>query len=56
MLLFSRGIQSDNDIEDDLFCQRLYENYLQNPDPKKHESITVEELATREGIELWNIQ
>lgn len=42
----------DDDIEDDLYCQKLYEDYLNNPDPEKHETITPEELAAQEGIEL----
>lgn len=52
LLLFLKGVQFDDDIEDDLYCQKLYEDYLNNPDPKKHESITIEELAAREGIHL----
>lgn len=56
LLIFLKGMQFDDDIEDDLYCQRLYEDYLNNPDPEKHKSITIEELAAREGIKLWNIQ
>ncbi len=52
LLLFLKGMQFDDDIEDDLYCQKLYEDYLNNPDPEKDESITLEELAAREGIEL----
>ncbi len=52
LLLFLQGVQFDDDIEDDLFCQKMYEDYLNDPDPGKHEAITIEELATREGIEL----
>ena len=52
LLLFLKGIQFDDDIEDDLYCQKMYEDYLNDPDPEKDESITLEELAAREGIEL----
>lgn len=52
LLLFLRGMQFDDDLEDDLYCQRLYEDYLNDPDPEKHETITIEELAAREGIDL----
>lgn len=52
LLLFLQGIQFDDDIEDDLFCQKMYEDYLNDPDPAKHETITIEELAAREGIDL----
>lgn len=52
LLLFLKGIQFDDDIEDDLYCQKLYEDYLNDPDPEKDEEITLEELAAREGIKL----
>ena len=52
LLLFLRGMQFDDDIEDDLYCQKLYQDYLRNPDTQKHDTITLEELAAREGIEL----
>lgn len=52
LLMFLKGMQFDDDIEDDLFCQKMYEDYLNNPDPEKHETITIEELAAREGIDL----
>lgn len=52
LLLFLQGMQFDDEIEDDLYCQKLYEDYLNNPDPDKHETITIEELAARENIEL----
>jgi len=52
LLLFLKGVQFDDDIEDDLYCQKLYEDYLNDPDPEKDEEITLEELAAREGIEL----
>lgn len=52
LLLFLKGMQFDDDMEDDLYCQKLYEDYLSDPDPEKHETITLEELAAQEGIEL----
>lgn len=52
LLLFLKGIQFDDDIEDEIYCQKLYEDYLNDPDPEKDEEITLEELAAREGIEL----
>lgn len=52
LLLFLKGIQFDDDMEDDLYCQKLYEEYLNDPDPEKDVGITIEELAAREGIEL----
>ena len=52
LLLFLRGMQFDDEIEDDLYCERLVEDYLNDPSPDKHDTITLEELAKREGIEL----
>lgn len=52
ILIFLKGIQFDNDIEDDLYCEHLAEEYLNDPDPHKTDSITIEELAAREGITL----
>lgn len=52
LLLFLKGIQFDDDMEDDLYCQKLYEDYLNDSDPEKHETTTLEELAAREGIRL----
>ena len=52
LLLFLRGIAFDDELEDDLYCEKLVEDYLNDPAPSKHETITLEELAKREGIEL----
>ena len=52
ILLFLKGVQFDDELEDDLFCERLVEEYLNDPDPEKHDAISIEELARREGIEL----
>lgn len=52
ILTFLKGVQFDDEIEYDLYCEQLVEDYLNNPDPQKHESITLEELAKREGISL----
>ena len=52
LLLFLQGMQFDDEIEDDLYCEKLVDDYLNDPDPEKDEGITIEELAAREGIEL----
>ena len=52
ILLFLKGIEFDDDIEDDLYCEKLVEEYLADPDPEKHDAITIEEFAQREGIAL----
>lgn len=52
LLTFLRGMLFDDEMEDDLYCERLVENYLNDTSPDKHETITLEELAKREGVEL----
>lgn len=52
LLLFLRGMLFDDEIEDDMYCERLVENYLNDSSPDKHDIITLEELAKREGVEL----
>lgn len=52
LLLFLRGMLFDDELEDDLYCEHLVETYLNDSSPDKHETISLEELARREGIEL----
>ena len=52
LLLFLRGIEFDDEIEDDLYCEKLVEDYLNNIDEENNQGITIEELAKREGIKL----
>jgi len=52
LLLFLRGMLFDDEMEDDLYCERLVEDYLNDTSPDKHDTITLKELAEREGIEL----
>ena len=51
LLVFLKGMAFDDDLEDDLFCERLYQSYLDDPDPDKHETISLEALMKQEGIE-----
>lgn len=52
LLLFLRGMQFDDEIEDDLYCERLVEDYLNDTSPDKYDTITLEELAKQAGVEL----
>lgn len=52
LLLFLRGMLFDDEIEDDLYCERLVEDYLNDTSPDKHDTITIEELAKQVGVEL----
>ena len=50
--MFLRGMLFDDEIEDDLFCEQLAMRYLLDTSPDKHDTITLEELAHMEGIDL----
>ena len=52
LLIFLQGMKLDDDIEDDLYCEHLVEEYLDNDDPEKHETISLEDFARQEGIQL----
>ena len=44
LLLFLQGMQFDDEIEDELYCERLMDDYRSDASPDKHETITLEEL------------
>lgn len=54
ILMFLRGVEFDDELEDDRFCEKLVDDYLKDDSPDKHESISLEEFAAQEGIALRN--
>jgi len=52
--LFLKGVQFDDEIEDEICCQKLYEDYLNDPDPEKDETYTLEECKKEWGIDVSN--
>ncbi len=52
LLVFLKGMQFDDEMEDDLFCENLLESYLKDEDPDKHEAVTLESFAAKEGVLL----
>lgn len=52
ILMFLRGVEFDDELEDDRFCEKLVDVYLNDDSPDKHESISLEEFAAQEGIAL----
>lgn len=52
ILLFLRGVELDDDIEDEIFCENLYQKYLDDESPDKHDTIPLEDLAKELGVEL----
>lgn len=47
---YLQGIMADDEAEDDLFCEQLYQNYLNDPD--RGEYMAGEDLAKELGIAL----
>lgn len=51
VLAYLQGITAD-EAEDDLYCERLVEDYLNDTSLDKHETISLEALAEQEGVQL----
>lgn len=52
ILLFLKGVEFDDEMEDDVFCENMVQRYLNDDSPDKHDTITIEEFAKQEGIVL----
>ena len=52
ILLFLKGIEFDDEMEDDIFCENMAQKYLNDDSPDKHDTITIEEFAKQEDIVL----
>lgn len=50
VLAYLQGLTADEE-EDDAFCERMYQNYLNDPDPEKDKSYTLEECKKEWGID-----
>ena len=40
------------ELEDDIYCERLLDEYLEDPNPDKHEAMSLENFAKSEGIDI----
>lgn len=49
VLAYIQGITADEEL-DDQFCEKMVQDYLNDADPGKHETVTVDELASELGI------
>ena len=47
--IFDKALE---DALDEAYCQKLYQSYLDDPDPSKHDSMTLEDFADSLGISL----
>ena len=50
VLAYVQGITADEEA-DDIFCERMVQNYLNDPDPEKDEEYTLEECKKEWGID-----
>ncbi len=50
VLAYIQGITADEEA-DDAFCERMVENYLNDPDPEKDQTFTLEECKKEWGLE-----
>jgi len=50
VLAYVQGITADEEA-DDIFCERMWENYKNDPDPEKDESKTLEECMKEWGLD-----
>ena len=49
VLAYVQGVAADEEA-DDIFCQRMVENYENDPDPEKDKTYTLEECMKEGGI------
>ena len=49
VLAYVQGVAADEET-DDMFCQRMWENYENDPDPEKDKTYTLEECEKEWGI------
>lgn len=50
VLAYLQGITAD-EAEDDAFCKRMYQNYLDDPDPEKSKGYSLDECKKEWGIQ-----
>ncbi len=50
VLAYVQGISADEE-QDDIFCERMLQNYLNDPDPEKDKTYTLEECKREWCIE-----
>lgn len=49
VLAYVQGITADEEA-DDIFCERMMENYLNDPDPEKDKTYSLEECMKEWGL------
>lgn len=51
VLAFVQGLTIDEEA-DDAFCADMLKEYMEDPDPHKHDTISIEDLAAELGVKL----
>lgn len=51
VIAYLQGITAD-ESEDDAFCAGLYKDYMEDQDPHKHDTVSLEALAADLGVVL----
>lgn len=46
---FLQGLVIDEEA-DELFCEKMVRDYINNPDPNKHDYVTLDELKAELGM------
>ncbi len=50
VLAYVQGVAADEEA-DNIFCQRMWENYENDPDPEKDKAYTLDECMKEWGID-----
>lgn len=45
-----------DEAADDAFCEKMYQNYLNNPDPHKHDTVSFDEALKECGLTYEDLQ
>lgn len=52
ILAYMQGMIMGDEEADDLFCKKIVEDYLNDKDSQKHETVTLEELVKELDVVL----
>lgn len=51
VIAYLQGLM-DDEAQDDAFCADMLKEYMEDPDPHKHDTISIEDLAAQLGVKL----
>ena len=55
IIAYIQGLNAEEE-EDDAFCEKLYQDYLNSDDPDKDEFVSLEDAARACGVDLDELQ